>query len=142
VGEVEVEPLDSEPLEAALDLPQDPLAREATVVGIAGHRPVDLRAEQHRLAVLGPPLPDPALAASAAVGGRGVEERDPSSPGGVHERERLLLALALAEELRRRADPAEVAAAEPDAGDHEAGPAQLPVIHRVSVLSLPLERRR
>ena len=41
-------------------------------------------------------------------------QRMPGVPGGVHDRERLLLRLPCAEELRGRADPAEVAAPEDD----------------------------
>ena len=142
VRQVQVEPLDSQPLQAAFQLPQDPLARETAIGGVSGHRPVDLRAEQNRLAALAAPLADPGLAAPTAVGGRGVEERDPCGPGSVHQGERLHLGLALPKELRRRADPAEVPAAEPDPGKLEAGSAQLPIVHAVSVLPSLLEVRR
>src|SRR2546423_379217 len=50
----------------------------------------------------------------AAVGVRRVEPVDAVGPGRVHDREGLLLGLAVAEQLGRRADPPEVAAAEDD----------------------------
>ena len=141
--QVQVEPLDSQPLQAAFHLPQDPLARETAVVRVSGHRPVHLRAEQqNRLAALTAPLADPALATPTAVGGGGVEERDPGGPGSVHQRKCLVLGLPPAEELRRRADPAEVPAAEPDSRELEAGSTQLPIVHAVSVLPSLLERSR
>src|SRR5205814_9091149 len=67
------------------------------------------------------PLPDPRLAASAAVGIRRVEPVETEAPGSVHERERVLFRLALSEERGRRADAAEVTAAEHHRRDLNAG---------------------
>ena len=70
------------------------------------------------------PLADRRLAAAAAVGVGRVEDVDADLEGGVHDRERLVVALALAVELGRGADAAEVAAAERDARDLEPGAAE------------------
>src|SRR5439155_16956121 len=75
------------------------------------------------------PVADHRLAATAAVRIGRVEHRDAERPRGVHDPERLLLALAPAEELRRRADAAEVAAAEDDARDLDFGPAEATTLH-------------
>src|SRR4029453_7138366 len=55
-----------------------------------------------------------------------------------HQRERLLAALALAEELRRRPDPAEVPAAEHDPRHLETCTSERPALHRQSLLSAGL----
>ena len=136
VRQIQVEPVRPEPLEAAFDLPKDPLAREAPVVGIAGHRPVDLAAQKNRRSALLLPFADPALAAASAVGGRRVEEGDPRGQGRVHESESLLLRLSAPEELRSRSDPAEVPAAEPESRELEIGPPKPSCVH-VRKLSTP-----
>ena len=79
------------------------------------------------------PGADRRLAAPAAVRVGGVEVADPELPGGVHQRERLVLGQALPEERRRRPDAAEVAAAERDAGHHDLRATEAPL--------LDLERR-
>src|SRR5207253_521380 len=56
--------------------------------------------------------------------------RDPELPGGVHDRKRLRLGFAGAEELGRRADPAEVSGSEHDPGDLDTGAAEWCVPHR------------
>src|SRR5205823_802940 len=113
--------LDAQAPQAPLELAADPVGREPAVGGVALDRVEDLRAENEPVAHLepfrAPPLADPRLAAAAAVGVRGVEGRDAELPGGVHDRERLLPRLALAEEGGRGADPAEVPAAEDEARD-------------------------
>ena len=76
------------------------------------------------------PAAEPRLAAPAAVGVGRVVRRDPGRPGGVEDRVRLLLALALAEERGRRADAAEVAAAEDDARDVDAAAAERAPLHQ------------
>ena len=78
------------------------------------HRVVGLRRQPRTVAGRADPLADRRLAAAAAVRVRRVEPADAVVPGRVHDREGLVLRLALAEELGRRADPAEVAAAEDD----------------------------
>src|SRR5262249_23681884 len=70
---------------------------------------------------VGAPAADPRLARAAAVGIAGVEPVDPGAPGAVHDRVRLVLRNALAEEGGRRADAAEVAAPEGDAGKGHSG---------------------
>src|SRR5207302_205589 len=83
---------------------------------------------------LAPPLPDPALASPAPVGGRRVEEVDACRLGSIHDREGLGLVLPPAEKLRSRADPAEVSAAEADARELETAATEPPVLHGESVL--------
>ena len=83
----------------------------------------------HVAALRAEPLADARLAAPAAVGVGGVERRDAQLPGGVQEPERLLAARALSEERRRRADPAEVPAAEDDARHGDPAPSQRPLLH-------------
>src|SRR5439155_13797557 len=113
MGEIEVDAVDAEPLEACVDLAPDPVGRETVVVRVAARRMEHLRRDPQLVgAPLVTPAPDPLLAAAAAVGVAGVEPADPAGPGGVHDRESGLLVRALAEERRRRPDPAEVPAAE------------------------------
>ena len=90
------------------------------------------------------PLADPRLAASAAVRVGGVERRDPEIPGRVHDPRRLLARDALPEERRRRADAAEVAAAEDDPRDRDAAPPELAPLHHaiLSRVSAPRTTRR
>ena len=112
--EEEIDALDAEASEAALDLPLHARRRQA-VVGAGIHRGERLRREDDAVRLPGAqPVADGALAAAAAVRVGGVEGRDPRVPRRVHERERLLGPLALPEELRRGPDAAEVAAAEDD----------------------------
>src|SRR5439155_2075509 len=80
---------------------------------VAARRMEHLRRDPQLVgAPLATPAPDPLLAAAAAVGVAGVEPADPAGPGSGHDRESGLLVRALAEERRRRPDPAEVPAAE------------------------------
>ena len=129
VGEVQIDVADAEAVQARAELPGDPVRLQAAV-----------RAGLHRVEGLGgEPRPDPArghpaadrpLAATAAVSVGGVEPADAGLPGRVHQLERLTIGQPLAEELRRRADPAEVPAAQGDAGDDELRPSAriLPVL--------------
>ena len=107
----------AQPGEAGLDLVADVPGGQA-LVAVAGADPVaHLGGEHHLVAGAGAgvePAPDHLLGAPAAVGVGRVEERDAVLAGGVHQRERGRLGLALTEQLRRGADAAEVAAAEPE----------------------------
>src|SRR6185312_12360265 len=96
--EIEIDALDAGPLEARIDLATDPARCESAVVPF-GERVEGLGrdAEAFRLP-RADPLADVGLAATAAVGVGGVEPRDARLPGRVHELERLLERLALAEE--------------------------------------------
>src|SRR5205085_11020726 len=133
VREVHVHTLDAQPAQAALELPADPGRPEAPVLALV-HRVEDLRRELDALSDLrasrAKPVADVALAAPAAVCVRRVEGRNAELPRGVHQRERLLPRLALAEERRRRANPAEVPAAEDQPRDLEAAPAEWSPLHR------------
>ena len=114
MSEIEVDTIDAEPLEAALDLAADPVRSEAVAVA-AGHRVEDLgRDEQPVRLPGGSPAADERLARAAAVGIGGVEPADSALPGGVHDLERLVFRVPLPEERGRRTDAAEVAAAERD----------------------------
>ena len=116
VREIEVDALDAEPLEARVDLPPHP-SRSETVILALGHRVERLGRDPEPVRLpRANPLADVRLAASAAVGVGGVEPRDARLPGRVHELERLLQRLALAEEGGRRADPAEIATTEDQRG--------------------------
>ncbi len=118
VREVQVDLVHAQPVQARAELPGDPVRLQAVV-----------RAGLHRVERLGgeprpdPARPDPAadrlLTAPAAVGVGRVEMDEAGFPGRVHQRERLILGQPLAEELRCRADAAEVAAAERDPCDGE-----------------------
>src|SRR5262249_5323777 len=97
VRQVEVDPIDTEPREARLDLPQHALTGEPEV-GPVLHRVEGLRRDPRAVAARLEPLADPGLAAPAAVGVGVVEPAEPERPAGVHDVERLLAGLALAEE--------------------------------------------
>ena len=92
------------------------------------HRVERLRLDHDAVANVGAlrpqPFADERLAAAAAVGVRGVEGGDAQLPGGVHDAERLVALRALAEERRRGADAAEVAAAEDQPRDRNAASAE------------------
>ena len=75
------------------------------------------------------PAPDERLAAAAAVGVGGVEQVDPGVARAVHQLERLRLVLAHPVERRRGSDAAEVAAAQAEPRDFQAGRSQPPVLH-------------
>ena len=132
VREVEVDRVDPEPLQARRELAPDPCRREAGV-GALAHRVEGLRRQDDPLAHRGPPAAQPVaevgLAATAAVRVRRVVRRDPGLPGGVEERVRLALGLTRAEERGRRADAAEVAAAEDDARHVDAAGAEGALLH-------------
>ena len=128
VREVEVERLDAEPLEARLELPPDPCRCEPSV-GARLHRVEGLRREDGANAAGGDPAPDRPLAAAARVGVGGVERRDPELPGPVHDRRRLLVALAPADQVVIGADAAEPAAAEDQARDGDPGATEQPRLH-------------
>ncbi|OLE01771.1 MAG: hypothetical protein AUG91_00315 [Actinobacteria bacterium 13_1_20CM_4_69_9] len=117
VCEIEVHRVDSEAVEARLELARHPGARHP-VVGARLHRIERLGDDHGPIAAACDPVPDPLLASSAAVRVGGVERADAERPRGVHQLQRLLLALALAEERRRGADTPEVAAAENEPGVH------------------------
>ena len=113
--EIEVDAVDAEPLEARVDLPPHALGCEPVILAL-GHRVEGLGRDAKPLRpTRADPLADVRLAAAAAVRVGGVEPGDAGLPGGVHQLERLLERLALAEEGGRRADAAEVAATEDDA---------------------------
>src|SRR5215207_1316462 len=115
VDHVRVHPLDPEPVEAPLDLPQDPVAVETAVGRIADDRMEDLRRERRPIPSVGHPPPDPGLAPPAAVRVGRIEPGEPQLPGSVHQGERLFFRLTLPEEGACRADPAEVSASEDEA---------------------------
>jgi hypothetical protein len=127
VQQVERHPLDAEPSQAALELPPHARGRETVVLALA-HRVVRLRREDDPAANVGPfraqPVADVRLATAAAVGVGGVERGDAGLPRRVHQRERLGAALTLPEECGRRADAAEVAAAEDETRDLDAAPSE------------------
>src|SRR5207244_10641449 len=128
VGGVDVDLSDSEPVQARLDLASHARTREPMILAPV-HRIERLGRQLRPVAAARHPVADHRLAATAAVRIGCVEHRDAERPRGVHDPERLLLALALAEELRRRADAAEVAAAEDDARDLDFGPAEATTLH-------------
>ena len=119
VGEVEVDLLDAEPLEARLELSEHARAREASILA-AVHRVERLRRQARPAARRAQPLADHRLAAAAGVGVRRVEPADPELPARVHQRERVLPRQALVEVLRVRPEAPERAAAEGDPFDHRA----------------------
>ena len=132
VGEIEIDGVNAEALQAGGELPPD-ASRGKPGVGALAHRVERLRRQHDPLAYVGTLLTQPAaeirLAAAAAVGVGGVVGRDPGVPGGIEQRMRLILGLARAEERRRRADPAEVAAAEDDPRHVDAAAAERTVLH-------------
>ena len=119
VREVEVDPVDAEPLEAALDLAPDPVAREAPVAGspVTGLKTLVVTRSPSGLAV-GAPAADERLAAPAAVGVGRVEPADPGAQAASMISHASSSFVAPAEERGRRADAAEVAAAERDPRRH------------------------
>ena len=127
--EIEIDGVDAEAVEAGLDLSPDARTCEP-VIGSRVHRVERLGCDLRAHAVPRHPLADRRLALSAAVRVGGVEGRDAELPGRVHDAERLVLALTLSEELGCRADSAEIAAAENDPRDLDAGPAELSAFHR------------
>ena len=98
VDQVHVQVLDAQAAQAGIDLAHDLAARQAAIVRAIADRIEHLRAEQqliaHRAAFGLQPRADVALAAPAAIGIGGVEEVDAQLPGGIHDREGLLLGLA------------------------------------------------
>src|SRR5205085_6251242 len=127
-----VDALDPEPPQARLELALNAHWCEPVVLPLV-HRVEGLRRKDDVLAHVESlrlqPVADPRLAATAAVRVGGVERRDPGLPGGVHDRERFFTALAFAEERRRGSDAAEVAAAEDDPRDPDAGTAEVGSLH-------------
>jgi hypothetical protein len=115
VDEEHVEPLDAEPLQAALHLPFEVSAGETAVVRTVTHGVEGLRAHEDPIddaRVLGlQPPPDEGLASPAAVGVGGVEEVDPDLERAVHDDEGLGLALALRKEAGVGSDAPEIPAA-------------------------------
>jgi hypothetical protein len=75
------------------------------------------------------PAPDVGLAAPAAVGVGGVEQVDPRVDRAVQQLDGLRLVLAHAVEGRRGPDAAEVAAAQRETRNLEAGRSQPAVLH-------------
>ena len=118
VREIQLDVADSEPVQARAELAGDPVRLQPAVRACL-HRVVRLGGEPRPDPARGHPAADRPLAAAAAVGVGGVEPVDPGRPGRVHQRERLVLGQPPAEELRRRADSAEVPAAQRDARDSE-----------------------
>ena len=109
--------------------------RQAAIVRPGPDRIEHLRADEQllpRRRRLSPAaIPDAGFAAAAAVGVGGVEEIDAGIERAIHQRERLRLVLAHSEERRRRADAAEVAAAQPEPRHLQPGRSEAPVVHRV-----------
>src|SRR6185437_4600015 len=124
VGEVQIDLIDAEPVKTRQKLTGDPLRCEA-VVGTSRHRVERLGGDQRPDAARSDPAADRLFAASAPVGVGGVEVGDAKLPGSVHELKRLILGKSTAEELRCRADPAEISAAKRDSGYREARPAEV-----------------
>src|SRR4051812_40274723 len=91
------------------------LARRAAV-GIAdlGRNPC---LADERSALERKPLAEDGFARSAAVGVCGVEPVEPQPTGAIEQLQRLVFAVARAAQAGRRADAAEIAAAEPDSVD-------------------------
>jgi hypothetical protein len=114
VGEIQVNVVDSEPVEARAELAGCPVRLQA-MVRASLHRVECLGRELRLDPAGGDPAPNRLLAAATAVGVGGVEMDDARLPGRVHQLERLVLVKPLAEELRCRADPAEIAATQGDA---------------------------
>src|SRR5205085_483269 len=136
VREVEIDVVDLEPLEARLDLPQDPVATEPVILSDV-HGSERLRRDRRPVPGRRNPLSDRGLAATAAVRIRRVERRQAERPRGLHDRERLVVGLpGLAEELGRGADPAEIATAEHDPFEADAGRAELALFHRAILRTL------
>src|SRR5262249_16326796 len=139
--EVEIDAIDSQPLEARVDLTEDAVATEPVV--LAGvHWRERLRRDRRAVAGRSDPLADRRLAATAAVRVSRVEGRETERPRRVHDREGLLVRLARAEELGGRSDPAEVAAAEDDSFESDAGRAELTLLHRAILRSARARFRR
>ena len=118
VRQVQVNALHSESLEARVELPHDALGREPGV-GARIHRVVRLRGDQGPHAARLDPAADRSLAPSPAICVRGIEVRDAELPRRVHQRQRLVVGHPLPEQLRRRPNPAEVAASKGDAGQRQ-----------------------
>src|SRR5437899_266734 len=118
MNEVHVEAVGLQARKALVNLLQDVPSREPPIVRPGSDRVEDFRAEQQLLPNRRPfclhPSADVGFAAAAAVRIRGVEEVDPGVERAIHQIERLYLGLALAEELGRRANTSEVAAAKPE----------------------------
>ena len=140
VREVERHALDAEPAQARVDLPLDPSPPEAVILSLV-HRVEGLRRDHdpvaHIRAFRREPLADEGLAAPAAVGVGGVVRRDAAVPRRVEQPERVRLRGSLAEERRRRADPAEVATAEDDPRDRGAAAAQESLVHPADPTAAP-----
>jgi len=135
VRHVHVDTIDAEPLEARVELAEDARRSESAILALV-HRVVDLGREERTslgTARREPPS-DHRLAAAASVRVRGVEDRDPGCDRRVHQLERGFLRLALAEQLGRGSDPAEVAAAEEEARDGEAATAEGACLHRETII--------
>src|SRR5205823_3313007 len=75
----------------------------------------DLGAVEEAGALRPQPLAEDDFARSAAVGVCGIEPAKPQRAGVIEQLQRLLLAVAGAAQVRRRADSAEIATAEDDA---------------------------
>src|SRR5262249_12868297 len=75
------------------------------------------------------PLADPRFAAPAAVSVRRIEEVDAHFPGGIHDGKGFFFGFALAEESRRAANAAKVAAAQPNDRNFQPCPPQIDVAH-------------
>src|SRR6185503_19364260 len=114
MNEVHVEAVRLQPREARVDLLEDVPPRESPIVRPGSNRVEYLRADKKLLPNGRPfrlePPADVRFAAAAPVRIRGVEEVDPGVERAIHQVERLRFCLAHAEEGRRRADAAEVAA--------------------------------
>jgi len=119
--------------QTVVHLLHDVTSRQPAIVWPRTDRIEHLRAEKQLLAdgrALGiQPAADPRFAAAAAVGVRGIEEVDAGVVGAVHQRECLRFGFSCAEECRRRADAAEIAAAKAKTRYTKPGRSQPPILH-------------
>jgi hypothetical protein len=121
VDVIEVDPLDAEAAQRLIEVPGDLGPAERRFARRAAMRIADLgcdlRAADEAIALSAEPFAEDDLARSAAVGVRGVEAAKADAAGMVEQLKRLRFAVAGVAQVRRRADPAEISAAEDDAGE-------------------------
>src|SRR6185437_2222396 len=115
---IEVDPLDSQPLQRLGQMPENLSLAQRRVAGRAAVRIADLGRDlcvlHEGCTLIVQPFAKHDLARSPAVGVGGIEAAKPDPPRMIEKPQRLLLAVARAQQPWRGADPAEIAAAEPD----------------------------